>query len=164
MIRVGQGLDVHAFSDDPDRPLVLGGLLLGEGPGLAGHSDADVVLHAIVDALLGAAALGDIGTVFGSDDPRYADVPSSVFLDETLRRVAVAGWRVTGVDCTVIAQRPQIGPLRTRIADAVQALMHLPPGSVNVKATTTDGLGFTGRGEGIACLAVAVVERSAPPA
>ena len=157
--RVGQGLDVHAFSSDPDRPLVLGGLLLPERPGLAGHSDADVVLHAVVDALLGAACLGDMGTVFGSDDPRYAGAPSSQFVDETLRRVMSAGWSLAGLDCTVVAQRPQIAPYRIRITDAVQTLMGLTPGSVNVKATTTDGLGFTGRGEGIACLAVAVVER-----
>lgn len=159
MIRVGQGVDVHAFSQDPERPLVLGGLVLPEGPGLAGHSDADVVLHAVVDALLGAAALGDIGTVFGADDPRYAAAASSLFVHETLRRVAAAGWSVDGVDCTVVAQRPRVAAYRTRIADAVQAVMGLPPGAASVKATTSDGLGFTGRGEGIACLAVAVLSR-----
>ncbi len=114
MIRVGQGLDVHAFSSDPDRPLVLGGLVL-PGPGLEGHSDADVVLHAITDALLGAAVLGDLGTLFGSDDPRYAGVPSSTFLEESLRRAAAAGWSLTGVDCTIVAQRPRIGPYRTAL-------------------------------------------------
>ncbi len=158
MIRVGQGLDVHAFSGDPARPLVLGGLVL-PGPGLEGHSDADVVLHAITDALLGAAVLGDLGTLFGSDDPRYAGVPSSTFPEESLRRAAAAGWSLTGVDCTIVAQRPRIGPYRTAIADGLQRLAGLQPGMVSVKATSTDGLGTIGRGEGIACLAVAVVER-----
>lgn len=160
MIRVGQGLDVHAFSDDPDRPLVLGGVLLPEGPGLAGHSDADVVLHAVTDAILGAAALGDLGTLFGTDDPRYAGAPSSVFLEGACRRASDAGWAVGGVDCTIIAQRPRIAPYRIAITDGVQALLGVVPGVVSVKATTTDGLGVIGRGEGMACIAVAVLQRS----
>ncbi len=159
MIRVGQGLDVHAFSDDPARPLVLGGLVVPEGPGLAGHSDADVVLHAVTDAVLGAAALGDLGTLFGSDDPRYAGAPSSLFVADALRRVGDAGWALSNLDCTVVAQRPRLAPYRTAIADAVQRLLGVPPGTVSVKATSTDALGAIGRGEGMACLAVAVLER-----
>ncbi|MDQ3709629.1 MAG: 2-C-methyl-D-erythritol 2,4-cyclodiphosphate synthase [Actinomycetota bacterium] len=158
-MRVGQGVDVHAFSDDHDRPLVLGGLLLPGEQGLSGHSDADVVLHAVVDALLGAAALGDIGTVFGTDEPRYAGAPSSVFVEEAVRRVATAGWSVMSVDVTIIAQRPRIGAYRTRIADAVQTLLGVAPGTVSVKATTTDGLGAIGRGAGMACQAIALLER-----
>ena len=160
MIRVGQGIDVHSFSDDPDRLLVLGGVMLPEGPGLAGHSDADVVLHALSDALLGAAALGDLGTLFGSDDPRYADAPSSVFVTEALRRVAQAGWRLTSADCTIVAQRPQIAPHRIRITDGLHQILGVDPGTISVKSTSTDHLGAIGRGEGIACLAVAVITRA----
>ncbi|MBA3373108.1 MAG: 2-C-methyl-D-erythritol 2,4-cyclodiphosphate synthase [Euzebyaceae bacterium] len=159
-MRVGQGVDVHAFSDDPDRPLVLGGLLLPGEQGLSGHSDADVVLHAVVDALLGAAALGDLGTVFGTDEPRYAGAPSSVFVEEAVRRVSTAGWSVMSVDVTIIAQRPRIDTHRTRIADAVQTLLGVTPGTVSVKATTTDGLGAIGKGAGMACQAIALVERT----
>ncbi len=159
MIRVGQGFDVHAFSDDPDRPLVLGGLVLPERPGLAGHSDADVVLHAVTDALLGAAALGDLGTLFGSDDPRYAGAPSSLFVADALRRIGDAGWALSNLDCTIVAQRPRLAPYRTAIADAVQGLLAVAPGGVSVKATSTDGLGAIGRGEGVACLAAVVLAR-----
>lgn len=162
-MRVGQGIDVHAFSDDADRPLVLGGVVIPAGPGLEGHSDADVVLHAVTDALLGAAALGDLGTLFGTDDPRYADAPSSVFATEALRRVSQAGWRVANADCTIAAQRPSIGPHRTRIADGVQRTLGVVPGTVSVKATSTDRLGWVGRGEGIACFAVVLLERNDEP-
>ena len=159
MIRVGTGLDVHRFSDDPDRPLVLGGLMLPGERGLAGHSDADVVLHAVVDALLGAAVLGDMGSVFGTDDPRYAGSPSSVFVNEALRRVLETGWMVQSVDCTIVAQQPRLAPHRARIADAVQITLGVPPGTVSVKSTSTDGIGSIGAGEGIACLATVVLER-----
>lgn len=152
-IRVGQGVDVHAFSEDPARPLVLGGVRLAEGPGLAGHSDADVVLHAVVDALLGAAGQGDIGTLFGSEDPDYAGADSQVFLAGALARVVAAGWTVGNVDVTIVAERPRLGEHRERIAESVAHLLGVGAGAVSVKATTTDGLGFTGRGEGIACLA-----------
>jgi 2-C-methyl-D-erythritol 2,4-cyclodiphosphate synthase len=156
-VRVGQGVDVHPFSDDPARPLVLAGVTVPERPGLAGHSDADVVLHAVVDALLGAAGLGDIGSLFGSDDPRYAGAASSTFVAEALRRVTDAGWRVGNVDCTVIAQRPRIAPHREAMRERLAALLGVAADAVNVKATTTDGLGFTGRGEGIACVAVVLL-------
>jgi 2-C-methyl-D-erythritol 2,4-cyclodiphosphate synthase len=162
-VRIGQGVDVHPFSDDPARPLVLAGVTVPEGPGLAGHSDADVVLHAVVDALLGAAGLGDIGSLFGSDDPRYAGADSSTFVAEALRRVTDAGWRVGNVDCTVIAQRPRIAPHRDAMRDRVAALLGVVADAVNVKATTTDGLGFAGRGEGIACLAVALLTGADSP-
>lgn len=162
-MRVGQGLDVHGFSTDPDRPLVLGGLILPEGPGLAGHSDADVVLHALTDALLGAAALGDLGTLFGTDDPRYAGAPSSVFVSEALRRIGSAGWRLVNADCTIVAERPRIAPYRIRIADGVHQILGVNPGTVSVKSTSTDSLGALGRGDGIACLAVVLLERAASP-
>lgn len=162
MIRVGHGIDVHAFSEDPDRLLVLGGVILPEGPGLAGHSDADVVLHALADALLGAGALGDLGTVFGSDDPRYADAPSSVFVGEAMRRVAQGGWRLANADCTIVAQRPQIAPYRIRITDGVHQILGVDPGTVSVKSTSSDGLGALGRGDGIGCMATVLIERPDP--
>lgn len=160
MIRVGQGLDIHAFSEDPERPLILGGVHIPEGPGLEGHSDADVVLHALTDALLGAAALGDLGTLFGTDDPRYADAPSSVFLEEALGRIGRAGWQLVNADCTVVAQRPRLGPHRIRITDGVQQLIGAQPGAISVKSTSTDALGALGRGEGVACLCTVLIGRT----
>jgi len=156
-VRVGQGVDVHAFSDDPARSLVLGGVRLPDGPGLAGHSDADVVLHAVVDALLGAAGEGDIGTLFGSEDPDYAGADSQVFLAGALARVVAAGWSVGNVDVTIVAERPRLGEHRARIGESVARLLGVGAGAVNAKATTTDGLGLAGRGEGIACLAVVLL-------
>jgi 2-C-methyl-D-erythritol 2,4-cyclodiphosphate synthase len=157
--RVGQGVDVHAFAGDPRRPLVLGGVRLPEGPGLAGHSDADVVLHAIVDALLGAAGLGDMGELFGSSRPAYAGAESAVFVAEALERLSADGWSVGNVDCTVITARPRLAPHREEMSTATAALLGVPRGQVSIKATTTDGLGLTGRGEGMACLAVALITR-----
>jgi 2-C-methyl-D-erythritol 2,4-cyclodiphosphate synthase len=157
-VRVGQGVDVHAFDEDPSRPLVLGGVRIPDAPGLAGHSDADVVLHAVVDALLGAAGLGDIGGLVGVDEPGTTGAASSVFVSEAVARLAAAGWRPVNLDCTVIAARPRLAPHRGAMAASIAGLVGLPVGAVNVKATTTDGLGFTGRGEGIAALVVALIE------
>lgn len=157
MIRVGQGIDVHRFAVPGTRRLVLGGVGIPEGPGLEGHSDADVVLHALVDALLGAAALGDLGSRFGTDQPAYAGADSSVFVTEALRIVRRAGWTVGNVDCTIVAQRPRIAPHQPAIVARVADLLGIPPEGVSVKATTTDGLGMLGRGEGIACTAVALL-------
>lgn len=156
-VRVGQGLDVHPFSDDADRALVLGGVRIPDAPGLAGHSDGDVVLHAVVDALLGAIGAGDIGTLFGSADPAYADADSQVFLAGALQALVEAGWVVGNLDCTLVAQRPRLGAYRERIAASLATLLGAGAGAVNVKATTTDELGFIGRGEGVACLVVALV-------
>jgi 2-C-methyl-D-erythritol 2,4-cyclodiphosphate synthase len=160
-IRVGQGIDVHAFSEEEDRSLRLGGVDIPEGPGLAGHSDADVVLHAVVDALLGAAGLGDIGAVFGTSDPRWAGADSSVFVAHTMSLLDDAGLVVGNVDCTVVAARPRLSPYRERMRERLAELLGAAPDRVSVKATTTDGLGLTGRGEGIACLAIALVESRA---
>jgi 2-C-methyl-D-erythritol 2,4-cyclodiphosphate synthase len=156
-MRVGQGVDVHAFSVSESRPLVLGGVRIPGEQGLAGHSDADVILHALVDALLGAVGEGDIGTLFGSEDPEYEGADSQVFLAGALSRVAGSGWRVGNVDLTLVGQRPRIGPYRDEITASVAKLLGVGPGAVNLKATTTDGLGFTGRGEGVACLAVVLL-------
>ena len=160
-VRVGQGVDVHAFSDDPDRRLVLGGVHIPGGPGLEGHSDADVVLHALVDALLGAAGAGDIGSLFGSDDPAHQGADSRVFLSAALEVVQRAGLAPGNADLTIVAARPRIAPHRQAIGQQVAALLGVPAARVNVKATTTDGLGFTGRGQGVAALAVVLLEPAA---
>lgn len=158
--RIGNGVDVHRFTMRADRPLVLGGVHLPEGPGLEGHSDADVVLHALTDALLGAAALGDIGTLFGAADPAYRDAESSVFVVGALRLVAREGWAVGNADLTVIAQRPRLARHVPELRERIAQLLGVGVDQVSAKATTTDGLGFTGRGEGIACLATVLLVAS----
>lgn len=156
-VRVGQGTDVHAFSDDPDRPLLLGGVRIPDAPGLDGHSDADVVLHALVDALLGAAGQGDIGTLFGTAEAASAGADSRLFVAGALERVTGTGMAVGNADVTIVAQRPRLAAHRAAIAASIADVLGVAPGAVNVKATTTDGLGFTGRGEGIAALAVVLL-------
>lgn len=157
MIRVGIGCDAHAF--DPDRRLVLGGLTIPDSPGLAGHSDADVLCHAIADALLGAACLGDLGDRF-PDDERWRDASSVEILEQAGTAVGEAGWRVANVDATVVARAPRLSPYRREMALNIAAALHIEVGAVSVKATTTDGLGFTGRNEGIAAVAVAALHRA----
>jgi 2-C-methyl-D-erythritol 2,4-cyclodiphosphate synthase len=156
-VRVGQGFDVHPFSQDADRRLVLGGVRIPDERGLDGHSDADVVLHAAVDALLGAAGLGDIGVLFGSEQPEYAGADSQVFLAGALNQVSQAGWRVGNLDVTLVGRRPRIGPYRDRICASLANLLGIGADRVNLKATTTDKLGFTGRDEGVACLAIVLL-------
>ena len=158
-MRVGQGVDAHAFAaaSDPARPLVLGNVTIPQARGLEGHSDADVVLHALCDALLGAAGLGDMGTLFGANDPRYAGADSAVFLAEVVGQVVAAGWSIGNIDCTVVAEAPRLSPHVPAIKLRLAELLGIDDGAVSVKATSTDGLGFTGRGEGIACLAVALL-------
>jgi 2-C-methyl-D-erythritol 2,4-cyclodiphosphate synthase len=154
-VRVGQGYDVHPFSEDPARPLVLGGVTVDGSPGLAGHSDADALAHACADAVLGAAGLGDVGDHFPDTDPEWSGADSLTLLAEVVRLAAEAGWRVVNLDATVIAERPKLGLLRPQMADRLTAVVGAP---VSVKATTHEGLGAIGRGEGIACLAVALLE------
>jgi 2-C-methyl-D-erythritol 4-phosphate cytidylyltransferase/2-C-methyl-D-erythritol 2,4-cyclodiphosphate synthase len=156
-MRVGSGFDIHHF--DPDRPLVLGGVRFPDEPGLAGHSDADVVLHAAMDALLGAAALGDIGTLFPPDDPSFAGADSTVLAREVARRVREAGWSTLNVDLTVLAERPKIKPRSDEMRSAVAECLGLARDRVGLKATTLEGLGALGRREGIACQAVALLRR-----
>jgi|SRR5579884_3261932 len=161
-IRVGIGYDVHAFAPpDAGRALILGGVVVPHERGLAGHSDADVLAHAVVDALLGAATLGDIGMHFPSSDPRWRDAPSTAFLTYAVDLLRQHGWRAVNVDATVVAERPRLSPhvpaMRQRLAET----LGLPPECVSVKSKTTDGLGFTGRAEGVACHAVALIEREA---
>ena len=151
---------MHAFAEPAaGRPLIIGGVTIPHDRGLAGHSDADVLLHALVDALLGAAGLGDIGQHFPSSDPRWRDASSVTFLEAARDLLAARGWRVGNVDATVVAERPRltphVGAMRARIA----ATLEVEDERVSVKAKTTDGLGFSGRGEGVACYAVALIER-----
>jgi 2-C-methyl-D-erythritol 2,4-cyclodiphosphate synthase len=151
-MRVGIGYDIHAF--DAGRTLVLGGLKIEGSWGLRGHSDADVLLHAITDALLGAAGLGDLGDHFPDTDPRWKDVPSAVLLAEARTKARARGLVPHQVDATVVAERPRIAPHREAIRDRLAQLLGLPPERVNVKAKTHEGLGALGRAEGIAALAV----------
>ena len=156
MIRVGQGIDVHPFDDS--RPLILGGVRIAETGGLAGHSDADVVLHAVTDALLGAAGAGDIGQYFPSDDPRWKGADSSRFVREANKIVGEMNAEISNLDVTIIAERPRIAPHREAIGAHIAKLLDLPRGHVNIKATTTDHLGFIGRGEGICAMAIVLIE------
>lgn len=156
-IRIGFGYDVHAFATG--RQLILGGVIIPSERGLGGHSDADAVIHAIVDALLGAAALGDIGQHFPSTDERWKNQPSSVFLDYTYELLCQQHYAINNVDATIVAEHPKLAPhiqaMRTHLAEH----LHLTREQVSVKATTTDGLGFSGRKEGIACYAVVLLEK-----
>jgi 2-C-methyl-D-erythritol 2,4-cyclodiphosphate synthase len=156
MIRVGQGIDVHAFDDT--RPLILGGVRISDSGGLAGHSDADAVLHAITDALLGAAGAGDIGEYFPSEDARWKDADSTVFVLEAKRVVDEMEADIANVDITIIAAKPKLAPFRDAMQANIAKLLNLPAGHVNVKATTTDHLGFIGRGEGICAMAVVLIQ------
>jgi 2-C-methyl-D-erythritol 2,4-cyclodiphosphate synthase len=158
MIRVGQGIDVHAF--DESRPLILGGIRISETGGLAGHSDADAVLHAITDALLGAAGAGDIGQYFPSDDVRWKDADSTIFLSEAKRVVIEMDADIANIDITIIAEKPKLAPFRDAIQANIAKLLDLPAGHVNVKATTTDHLGFIGRAEGICAMAIVLITSS----
>lgn len=155
--RVGHGFDVHPWSDDPDRALVLGGVRCNGERGLAGHSDADVVAHACTDALLGAAGLGDIGTLFPDDDDRWRGADSVELLREAAGRVRAAGWLVQNIDCTVVLDAPKLAPHRDamqhRLTDAVG-------GPVTVKGKRTEGVGALGRGEGVVAWAVALIART----
>jgi 2-C-methyl-D-erythritol 2,4-cyclodiphosphate synthase len=153
-VRTGIGVDSHRFA--PGRPLILGGVEIPHEAGLAGHSDADVLAHAIVDALLGAAGLGDIGQLFPDTDPQYAGADSIALLRDVVGRVRGAGWSVGHVDATVMLERPKLAPHRDAIA--ARLLEALGEGaSINVKATTGERMGFVGRGEGVAALAVATL-------
>jgi 2-C-methyl-D-erythritol 2,4-cyclodiphosphate synthase len=156
MIRIGQGLDVHPFDDS--RPLILGGVRIAEKGGLAGHSDADAVLHAVTDALLGAAGAGDIGQYFPSEDPKWKGADSSRFVREAKTIISEMNAEISNIDVTIIAQKPRIAPHREAIAASIAKILDLPRGHVNVKATTTDHLGFIGRGEGICAMAVVLID------
>ena len=157
--RSGIGFDVHPLVDG--RPLVLGGVTVPHDRGLSGHSDGDVLTHAVIDSLLGGAGLRDIGAHFPSDDPQYEGVESMSLLRTTGRLLSDHGWRATYVDATILAERPVLRPFVGQIEQSLSASLGVEQDSVNVKAKTTDGLGFTGRGEGIAALSIATLEPAA---
>ena len=156
IVRVGQGFDIHRFSDDPQRPLVLGGVTFEGERGLHGHSDADAIAHAVTDALLGAAGLGDIGEHFPDTDARWKGADSIELLRHAAGLLADAGWMVGNVDCSVVCEQPKLAPRR---AEMQQRLSEAAGAPVTVKGRRAEGLGALGRGEGIACWAVAVIQR-----
>ena len=156
MLRVGSGHDSHRLADG--RPLVLGGVPVAHPRGLVGHSDADVVLHAVTDALLGAAGLGDIGDAYPDVDPAHRDADSSVFLRETLARLDQKGWRPVNVDVIIFAQEPKLGSIKGRIRAHLAKLLRLDEDAVNVKAKTGEKVGHIGRAEAIGCQAVVLIE------
>jgi 2-C-methyl-D-erythritol 2,4-cyclodiphosphate synthase len=153
-MRIGNGFDVHRFSDDPTRPLVLGGVVFEGETGLHGHSDADAVAHAVADALLGAAGLDDIGSLFPDTDPRWKGADSMELLAETVRRVRAEGWTATNVDCSVVAERPKLAPRRAEMQRRLSDVVGAP---VTVKGRRAEGIGGLGRAEGIACFASALL-------
>jgi 2-C-methyl-D-erythritol 2,4-cyclodiphosphate synthase len=155
-MRIGQGFDVHALV--PDRRLVLGGVHIPHHLGLEGHSDADVLLHAICDALLGAAGLGDIGGHYPDSDAQYSEIDSRRLVRDVAAKLAARKFRIVNVDATVIAQAPRLAPHFAAMKTNIAADLGVTEGAVNLKATTTEGLGFTGRSEGIGAMAVALIE------
>jgi 2-C-methyl-D-erythritol 2,4-cyclodiphosphate synthase len=157
MVRTGLGIDTHAFA--PGRPLILGGVDIPHEEGLAGHSDADVLTHAVIDALLGAAALGDIGQHFPDTDPRFKDADSLELLRTVVVYLSDRGWAIGNVDATVVLEQPKLAPYRDAIRTSLAAALGLPEDAVNVKATPGERIGFVGRGEGAAALAVATLDR-----
>ena len=156
-LRIGHGFDAHRLV--AGRPLHLGGIEVPHGRGLEGHSDGDCVLHAVCDALLGAAGEGDMGRHFPSRDPRWRGVASRAFLEEVRRLVTAAGWGLVNLDVTVVAQEPVLGPHLEPMRDAIAGVLAVEAGQVSVKAKSTDGLGALGRGEGVAALATVLLEK-----
>ena len=157
MVRTGVGVDSHAFA--AGRPLILGGVEIPHDAGLAGHSDADALTHAIADALLGAAGLGDIGGLFPDTDPQYAGADSLVLLRTVVAQLVRNGYTIGNVDATGMMERPKLAPFREQMEGVLAAALGVDADDVNVKATTGEGMGFVGRGEGVAALAVATITR-----
>lgn len=158
MIRIGQGFDVHKFEEG--RPLILGGILIPHNKGLTGHSDADVLLHTITDAALGAIGEGDIGRHFPDTDSAFKDADSAVLLEKIWELVNKRGYELGNIDCTIIAEQPKMAPHIEVIQQRVAELLKADTSQVNIKATTTEKLGFTGRGEGIAAMATILLQKS----
>jgi 2-C-methyl-D-erythritol 2,4-cyclodiphosphate synthase len=155
-MRVGVGVDAHALVEGV--PLVLGGVAIGHERGLAGHSDGDVISHALIDAILGAAGLGDIGSLFPSDSAEWEGASSLDLLARAYEQVRALGWTLANADCVLVGELPRIAPFRAAMLERLAEALAVAPGLVTVRATTTDGLGFTGRGEGLAAIAVALLE------
>jgi len=157
MFRVGIGHDTHRLG--PARPLILGGVRIEHTRGLIGHSDADVVLHALTDALLGAAGLGDIGDAYPDTDAKYKDLDSRYFVDQTMKRLHELGWRIGNVDITIFAQEPKLGLIKARMREHLAAMLGLPMDAVNVKAKTGEKVGAIGRAEAIGCQVAVLIEK-----
>jgi 2-C-methyl-D-erythritol 2,4-cyclodiphosphate synthase len=157
-VRIGLGVDAHALVEGV--PLVLGGVELDSTRGLAGHSDGDVIAHALIDAVLGAAGMGDIGSLFPSGEPEWEGASSLDLLTRAYAEVRAAGFELANADCVLVGEEPRIAPVREQMRARLAGALAVEPDLVNVRATTTDGLGFTGRGEGLAALAVALLERA----
>jgi 2-C-methyl-D-erythritol 2,4-cyclodiphosphate synthase len=155
-VRVGQGIDVHRFSEDPHRPLVLGGVVVEGARGLAGHSDADAVCHALADAILGAVGLGDLGRYFPDTDPKWAGANSVSLLTEVVRLASAQGFVLVNADCTIIADAPRLAPHTDAMVEHLEVVVNAP---VSVKATRAEGIGALGRAEGIACMAIVLMEQ-----
>jgi 2-C-methyl-D-erythritol 2,4-cyclodiphosphate synthase len=155
-MRIGQGYDVHQFA--AGRKLVIGGVEIPHHKGLVGHSDADVLLHAICDALLGAAGLGDIGRHYPDSDPQYSEIDSRMLLRDVAKKLAALKLKVVNVDATIVAEAPRMTPHMARMIGNIAADLGIAPAAINLKATTTEGLGFVGRGEGIAAQAIALID------
>lgn len=157
MFKVGVGFDAHRLAKG--RPLIIGGVKIPYNLGLSGHSDADVLIHAIIDGILGALAMGDIGTHFPDDDPAYKDIDSMVMLEKVMGWVKREGYVVNNLDNTIVAERPKLAPhipgMKERLSNALEIL----PGQINIKATTTEGMGFCGRGEGISAISIISLEK-----
>jgi 2-C-methyl-D-erythritol 2,4-cyclodiphosphate synthase len=156
--RIGSGHDTHRLAEG--RPLILGGVIVPHTKGLVGHSDADAVLHAVTDALLGAAGLGDIGDAYPDTDPQWKNADSRLFLTETLARLNRMGWKPVNLDVTVFAEEPKLGSVKAAIKSSLAHLMGLPANGVNVKAKTGEKVGHIGRGEAIGCHAVVLIEKA----
>ncbi len=159
MFRIGIGFDAHPFSEEP-RPLVLGGVAIPFPVGLEGYSDADVLTHALMDALLGAANLEDIGALFPEGDPAYKDADSLQLMEQVCGLLQQRGFRVVNVDCIIIAEEPRVAPFREQMKSRLAGTLRIPEDRVSIKATTTERMGFTGREEGIAAQAVALLSRA----
>lgn len=156
-LRVGNGFDVHRFEEG--RKLFLGGILIEGHTGLAGHSDADVLIHAVIDSLLGASALGDIGELFPDTDSAFKDIRSTILLEKVVSELASRGWEIVNVDSTVVCETPKISKYKLQIREKLAEIMRIPPDCVTVKGKTTEKLGFTGRKEGIAAMSTALLEK-----
>ena len=156
-LRIGNGFDVHRFEEG--RPLFLGGILIENHIGLAGHSDADVLIHAIIDSLLGASAVGDIGELFPDTDNAFKNIRSTVLLEKVVSELASRGWEIVNVDSTVVCETPKISQYKLKMREKLAEIMQIPLDSIMIKGKTTEKLGFTGRKEGIAAFATALLEK-----
>ena len=156
-LRIGNGFDVHRFEEG--RPLFLGGILIENHTGLAGHSDADVLIHAIIDSLLGASAVGDIGELFPDTDNAFKDIRSTLLLEKVVSELASRGWGIVNVDSTVVCETPKISQYKLKMREKLAEIMQIPLDSLMIKGKTTEKLGFTGRKEGIAAFATALLEK-----